>query len=294
LPAGGRLEEDVAIPMGLRYLLVDVFTDRPLAGNALAVFPEAGGVPAATMQAIAREMNLSESSFVTQVGGTAYDVRLFTPGAELPFAGHPTLGTAWTLRRLKLLEADRAVQRSPAGDTPVSIALDTVWFERTGNVSNDIEDVSFIAHALGVSEAGIGFNAALIGMERTTLAPAIASAGVEQLVVPIADAETLAAIRPRDLGGLTSDGVYCFAPIAPTRIKARFFAPGVGVAEDPATGSAAAALGLYLSARGGDLAFDISQGVEVGRPSTITVVTARGRVRVGGSVVAVGEGELDL
>jgi len=281
--------------MRLRYLLVDVFTDRPLAGNALAVFPDAAGVPAATMQTIAREMNLSETTFVEEISGGGYSVRIFTPSIELPFAGHPTIGTAWALRHLGRLEHDRPVQRSAAGDTPVSIALDTVWFERTGNVGEDIEDASFVAHALGLAETDIGFSAELVGMERVLLSPAVADAGVAYLMVPIADAATLAAMRPRpEVVDLSSEGVYCFAPIAPTKIKARFFASGMGITEDPATGSAAAALGLYLSARAGDLAFDISQGAEVRRPSTITVVTARGRVRVGGSVVLVGEGELSV
>jgi trans-2,3-dihydro-3-hydroxyanthranilate isomerase len=280
--------------MRLRYQIVDVFTSRPLSGNALAVFPDASKVAGEAMQAIARELNLSETTFVTRSNASGYDVRIFTPAAEMPFAGHPTLGTAWVLRHLGRLTSDRAVQRSPGGDTAVSLALDTVWFERTGRVERDIEDASFVAHALGLPESDIGFNAAQLGMERVMLAPAVSNAGIEVLVVPIADSGTLASMRvPGGLHDLTADGVYCFAPVAPTRIKARFFAPGLGVAEDPATGAAAAALGLYLSARAGDLAFDISQGAEVGRPSTITVVTARGRVRVGGAVVQAGEGEIE-
>lgn len=281
--------------MRLRYLIVDVFTDRPLAGNALAVFPDPAGLDETTMQAIAREMNLSETTFVTAVTQTGYDVRIFTPDQEMPFAGHPTLGTAWTLKHLGLLGSDRCLQRSPAGDTAVSLAFDTVWFERTGHVKPDIEDVSFVAHSLGLSESDIGFNAAHLGMERVMLAPAVSNVGLDQLMVPIADAALVATARPTsEIAHLSSEGVYCFAPIAPTKIKARFFAPGLGVAEDPATGSAAAALGLYLGARAGDLAFDISQGAEVRRPSTITVVTTRGRVRVGGPVALAGEGELFL
>jgi trans-2,3-dihydro-3-hydroxyanthranilate isomerase len=280
--------------MRARYLLVDVFTDRPFAGNALAVFPDGHAVPPHLMQSIAREMNLSETTFVTRATAESYDVRIFTPGSEMPFAGHPTLGTAWALRHLGLV-GERTVQRSSAGDTPVSIAFDTVWLERAGNVGPDIDDVSFVAHALGIAETDIGFSASQLGMERIMLAPAIADSGLPQLMVPIADAQTLASIEPRaELTDLATDVVYCFAPVAPTKVKARGFAPGVGVQEDPATGSAAAGLGLYLSARAGDLAFDISQGDEVGRPSTLIVVTARGRVRVGGSVVLAGEGELVL
>lgn len=280
--------------MRARYLLVDVFTDRPLAGNALAVFADAGAIPEGLMQPIAREMNLSETTFVTRTNPDGYEVRIFTPSAEMPFAGHPTLGTAWALRHLGLT-GDRVVQRSAAGDTPVSLALDTVWLERAGSVGEDIFDASFVAHALGVSESDIGFSGAQLGMERIMLAPAVANSGVPQLMVPIADTATLTEIEPHaSIADLASDGVYCFAPIAPTKIKARFFAPGIGVVEDPATGSAAAGLGLYLSARAGDIAFDISQGTEVGRPSTLMVVTSRGRVRVGGTVVLVGKGELSV
>ncbi len=281
--------------MRARFLLVDVFTDRPLAGNALAVFPDGQDVPPDLMQAIAREMNLSETTFVTGVEGDLYEVRIFTPSAEMPFAGHPTLGTTWALRHLGILKEDRAVQRSPAGDTPVSLALDVAWLERAGSVGKDLLDASFVAEALGLAETDIGFNAALLGMERVMLAPAEADAGVPQLMVPVADIATLSSLRPRpEIAGLAHDGIYCFAPIAPTKIKARFFSPGLGVSEDPATGSAAAGLGLYLSTRAGESAFDISQGEEVGRPSTIMVVTSRGRVRVGGSVVPCGEGFINL
>jgi trans-2,3-dihydro-3-hydroxyanthranilate isomerase len=281
--------------MKARYLLVDVFTEKPLAGNALAVFPDGHDIPEELMQPIAREINLSETTFVTACTGDAYDLRIFTPGAEMPFAGHPTLGTAWVLRHLGRLEGDRALQRTGAGDTPVSIAFDAVWLERAGSVGEDLEDVSFVAAALGLDDSDVGFSAALLGMERTMLSPAVADSGVEQLMVPVADPTTLAGLAPRpEIADLSGDGVYCFAPIAPTKIKARFFAPGVGVFEDPGTGSAAAGLGLYLGARLGDLAFDIVQGEEVGRPSTIMVDTARGRVRVGGSVALAGEGELRL
>ncbi len=281
--------------MKASYLLVDVFTDRPFAGNALAVFPDGHDIPEELMQPIAREMNLSETVFVTHIADDRYESRIFTPSVEMAFAGHPTLGTAWCLRHLGRLEGPRAVQRTKAGDTSVSLALDTAWLERTGTVGADIEDTSFIAPALGLSEMDVGFNAGVLGFDRMWLAPAFADAGVEQLLVPVADAMTLSKMTPRpEVIDLTGDGVYCFTALAPTRIKARFFAGGLGIAEDPGTGSAAANLGLYLAERLGDLAFDISQGVEVGRPSTLAVDTARGRVRVGGQVVLVGEGELLL
>lgn len=101
--------------MTVRYLVVDVFAREPLAGNALAVFPDAGSVAPVRMQRVAREMNLSEKTFITRVDADAYDVRIFTPAEELPFAGHPTLGTAWTLRHLGILPGDTVTQRSAAG-----------------------------------------------------------------------------------------------------------------------------------------------------------------------------------
>lgn len=281
--------------MKAAYLLVDVFTDRPFAGNQLAVFPDGHEIPADLMQSIAREMNLSESVFVTRISDDLYESRIFTPAAELPFAGHPTLGTAWILHHLGRMAGPRFVQRTKAGDTSVSLALDTVWLERTGTVGPDIDETSFIAPALGLSETSVGFNAGVLGFDRMWLAPAFANAGIEQLMVPVADAATLAKMVPRpEIADLSGDGVYCFTAIAPTRIKARFFASGLGIPEDPGTGSAAANLGLYLAERLGDFAFDISQGVEIGRPSTLQVDTARGRVRVGGNVVLVGEGSLLL
>lgn len=281
--------------MKARYTIVDVFADRLLTGNQLAVFPDGDQIPESLMQPIAREMNFSETTFVTGVHGDRYRVRIFTPGAELPFAGHPTLGTAWTLRKAGRLRSHRVIQESTAGETPVSFALDMAWLERTGTVGEDLEDASFVAHALGLAESDVGFSGALLGLGRRMLAPAVVDSGMPQLMVPIADPTTLAGLRPRpEIADLAGDGVYCFAPIAPTKIKARFFAPSVGVQEDPATGSAAAGLGLYLAEHGGDLAFDIAQGEEVGRPSTIAVDTSRGRVRVGGRVVLVGEGHLNI
>ena len=281
--------------MKAAYVLVDVFTDRALAGNALAVFPDGADIPEDLYAPIARELNLSETVFVGRIDGDVYECRIFTPGAELPFAGHPTLGTAWTLHDLGRVEGPRLVQRTAAGDTPVSLAFETVWLERTGTVGPDIDDVSFIAPALGLSETAVGFNAGVLGFGRQWLAPAFADAGVEQLMVPVADAATLTKMAPRpEVVDLSGQGIYCFTAIAPTRLKARFFASGLGIAEDPATGSAAANLGLYLAERLGDLAFDISQGVEAGRPSTLMVDTSRGRARVGGQVVKVGEGALLL
>lgn len=282
--------------MNLPYAVVDVFARGPFTGNPLAVVPDGcGTLDTEAMQRIAREMNLSETTFVEEVSPDGYRMRIFTPFEEMPFAGHPTLGTAWLLRRRGMIPTDRPIQRTAGGETPVSIAVDTVWFERSGRVGDDRGDLDEIVEAIGADAAEIGFDAAAIGMERILLAPASSDAGVEQLMVPLASPADVEGLRPSEaIASLAHDGVYCFAPLGPGRVKARFFAPGLGVFEDPATGSAAAALGLYLAARAGDIAFEIEQGIEIGRPSRILCDAARGRVRIGGACELVAEGVLHV
>ena len=278
--------------MSAPYLVVDVFARAPLEGNGLAVFPEPGSVDPALMQKIAREINLSETTFVTGVGSGGYDVRIFTPSDELPFAGHPTLGTAWVLRRhLGVLSGDEIAQRSAAGETTVSIEGDTVWLERSGTDGGDLGDVGEMLSLLGLSASQVGFDAAALGGSPRGLEPAITDIGVKQLMLPLASPETVASLRS-PTGVPYADGVYCFAPLGKGRVKARFFAPGIGVSEDPATGSAATGLGVYLGARAGDLDIEIEQGAEIARPSFISVQARKGRARVGGEVRLVAEATL--
>jgi trans-2,3-dihydro-3-hydroxyanthranilate isomerase len=278
--------------MGARYLIVDVLARAPLEGNGLAVFPDAGSVDPAVMQKIAREINLSETTFVTRVGGGAYDVRIFTPSDELPFAGHPTLGTAWVLRsHLAALNGDEITQRSAAGDTTVSFDGDTVWLERSGSDGGDLDDVGEMLSLLGLSGDDVGFDAAAIGGKPHTLKPAITDIGVKQLMLPLGSPQTVASLSaPSSVP--YADGVYCFAPLGSGRVKARFFAPGIGVSEDPATGSAATGIGVYLGTRAGDLDVEIEQGAEIARPSFISVQARSVRARVGGQVRLVAEGTL--
>lgn len=277
------------------YLIVDVFAEGPLEGNALAVFPLPGAVPTDRMQRIAREMNLSETTFVTAIAEDGYDVKIFTPANEMPFAGHPTLGTAWVLRHLGALSASTVTQRSAAGSTPVAWDGVRMWLTRGGTVGPTLAESATeqIATAIGASAADIGFDAAEIGGSGAHLMPAVSDAGVEQVMLPLRSPQAVAALQPAGSFG-PYDGVYCFAPLRPGRVLARFFAPGFGIAEDPATGSAAAGLGLYLGARSGDLSFEIEQGAQVGRPSLLTVEAAPGRARVGGTVHAVASGTLHL
>jgi trans-2,3-dihydro-3-hydroxyanthranilate isomerase len=274
-----------------RYRLVDVFAREPLTGNALAVFPDPGAVDPARMQRIAREMNLSETTFVTGVSADGYDVRIFTPMFELPFAGHPTLGTAWVLRELGAVAGERVIQRSGAGETQVTFEDDRVWLERTGEVGEEISGFDDTLESLGIEPGDVGFDAAEIGGKPQALRPAIADAGVAQTMLPLASPDIVAALRTPNRVPIAG-GLFCFAPLGRGRIKARFFAPGLGVVEDPGTGSACAGCGLYIGARAGELSFEIEQGIEIARPSIISVEASPGRVRVGGAVHLAAEGSL--
>jgi trans-2,3-dihydro-3-hydroxyanthranilate isomerase len=283
----------------IEFWQVDVFAEGPFRGNPLAVFPDPGELDVRQMQAIASEMNLSETTFVQSSDHTGYDVRIFTPHEELPFAGHPTLGTAWVLRALGRVEGDRVVQRSAAGETPVDFESDLVWLQRTGSsgvdLSNsDIHSNEKIADALGLEPRDIGLEAREMGRSGR-LEPAFANSGVEQLFVPLRDIGTLARIRPRAdrLSELTDAGAYCFSAEGAGRLRARgFFAP-VGIEEDPATGSACAGLGLYLEPRVGPVDVEVHQGIEMGRPSLLFLKASEGVVRVGGRCHPVLKGRLE-
>src|SRR5207237_4727705 len=163
----------------------------PLEGNCVVVVPDPSSVEPSKMQKIAREMNLSETTFVTGYGTNDYDVRIFTPSDELPFAGHPTLGTAWVLRRhLGLLTGDEIVQRSAAGETTVSIDEAKVWLERSGSDGGDLADVGEMLSLLGISARDVGFDAAAVGGRDAALRPAVTDIGVKQLLPPLASPGT--------------------------------------------------------------------------------------------------------
>jgi trans-2,3-dihydro-3-hydroxyanthranilate isomerase len=284
----------------MEFLQLDVFADSPYQGNPLAVVLDAADLSTAQMQAIAREMNLSETSFVMDAKDEAYTVRIFTPAAELPFAGHPTIGTAWALKHLGLVEGDELRQYSGAGLTMVRDRDGSLWFERSGEASADIDERDpevnrRAARALGLDEGQIGLEAREIGRSGR-LRIAWSDAGVRQLMVPLQNMEALRSAFP--LGrfdfGEEELGVYCFTAAGAGKIAARGFFPGAGISEDPATGSAAAALGIYLAARAGDINFEIAQGVEIGRPSRIYVEARKDGVEVGGRSELVLRGTLDV
>jgi trans-2,3-dihydro-3-hydroxyanthranilate isomerase len=277
-----------------RYVVADVFTDTPLEGNALAVFTDGRGLDDEEMQRLARELNLSETVFVLppEIGGHAR-IRIFTPSVELPFAGHPTLGSAFVLGGpLQVLEIRLETVR---GIVPVALERDQgrIVFGRMVQPLPTWKPY-------GDAEALL----AAIGLERSELPVEHYDNGAQFVYVGLGSVEELAALRPdvsalTDLSGLL--GVYCFAGEG-TQWRSRMFAPGGGVAEDPATGSAAGPLAVHL-ARHGRIGFgqeiEITQGVEIGRPSTL-FARADGtaeqleRVEVGGSAVLVARGEFRL
>ena len=277
-----------------RYAIVDVFTDTPLEGNQLAVFTDARLIPADMLQALAREMKFSESTFVLppEQGGHAR-IRIFTPATELPFAGHPTLGTAFVLGRP--LQTPEVRLETGMGIVPVRLerAEDRVAF---GRMEQPLPRIEPFEDAGELLEA--------LGIERSELPVELYDNGIPHVYVALRSEDEVAALRPDPgrLAGLPGTlGVNCFAGSG-TRWKTRMFAPSGGVDEDPATGSAAGPLALHL-ARHGRIEFGteivISQGAEIQRPSTLYArvdgtAAAVERIEVGGSAVVVARGEFRI
>ncbi len=268
-------------------------------GNPLAVFPDAGELDASQMQAIAQTLNLSESTFVTGADGSSYDVRIFTPREELPFAGHPTLGTTWVLRHLGRLEGDSVVQRSPAGETEVTVEGEAVLFRRTGTATPDLEKTNIRAHldvarALRIEERDVTLEGYELGRQ-AVLRPALADAGLQHFIVPLRDLGALGRVDVDEtlMAKLSPFGAYCFTGIGAGKVRARGLFPATGIDEDAATGSAAACLGVYLADRVGDVELTVDQGVEMGRPSRMTVSATTSGVRVGGRCDLLSTGNLE-
>ena len=269
---------------------LEVFADAAYLGNPLAVFPDAGGLSSDQMQAIAREMNLSETVFVASTEGSEYAVRIFTPSSELPFAGHPAIGCAWLLLELGKVTGDTVTQHSAAGATELSRVGEDLWFERSGQTSapDSEREVAATARTLGLTPEDL-----VLDWDGTELRPAISDAGLAQLMVPVRDLATLQAIAvPTAVDDERHMGPYCFTR-RDEGIHARGFFPGVGVIEDPATGSAAAGLGIYLDNHVGPVEAVITQGAEMGRRSTIRMKAASGTVSIGGSTRLVMKGSLE-
>ncbi len=275
------------------YVIADVFTDVPLQGNQLAVFTDGGGLSDQVMQRTAREMNLSETVFVLPGGdGADARVRIFTPLAELPFAGHPVLGSAFVLGA----RLDAAVVRLETGAGVIPVALtrqgDQIVFAEMAQPIPSAESFAHIDELL-----------AAVGLERSELPVDAYRNGPLHVYVALESKEAVAALAPdlNALAALGDIGVSCFAG-AGGRFKTRMFAPALGVPEDPATGSAAGPLAVHL-ARHGRIEFgaqiEIRQGAEIGRPSLLhaRVEGSRERIErvaVGGSAVIVARGTYRL
>jgi PhzF family phenazine biosynthesis protein len=275
------------------YRLVNVFTQgrTALSGNPLCVFERAQALDAARMQALALQFNLSETAFILPSERANARVRIFTPQYEMPFAGHPTLGTAHVCRALGL-GGDRLTLEMPAGLIPVRATGDRWTLQARATAWREVSESRFTLSAmLGLAKEDIG--------ER----PLWVTAGMEQLVVPLTSEAAVRRVRVRGdlLAQFTSaEGksmVYVFAPLG-TALLARFFFPlGNAALEDPATGSATANLGGWYLAMGRPLPleFEIAQGEYTGRPSSLRLaVDVQHHIHVSGDVVELGRGTIDL
>ena len=281
-----------------RYTVADVFTDTPLQGNAVAVFTDASGLSPEVMQRAAREMNLSETVFLmrSSASGAHLRARIFTPTTELPFAGHPVLGAAFVVGR---------AMGSPVVRLETGLGLVPVTLTRAGGGADPV--YGEMEQPIPVIEPFAAVSELLRALEIDSFADGLPIEayrnGPAHVYVELASAQAVAALSP-DIGALArlgALGINCFAG-GGSRWKTRMFGPGLGVAEDPATGSAAGPLAVHL-ARHGRIEFgsqiEIEQGVEIGRPSTLFArVEGAGerieRVLVGGSAVIVARGEYRL
>jgi trans-2,3-dihydro-3-hydroxyanthranilate isomerase len=273
----------------LRYVICDVFTDQPLAGNPLAVFTDARGLSGELMQALAREMNLTETAFVLpgQARGQVR-VRIFNRSRELPFSGHATLGTAFVLGGP--LQTEQIRTELLAGEVPVRLERDGAhihfaWMSPPPARPLAVDEAAPILLALGLKEPG----SPLLGYDN----------GLQHICLYLPSAGSVAALAPNfsALAAATSAGVSAFH-FDGELCTARYFAPRCGIDEDAATGSAAAPMALYLKSTGllaDGQALRIAQGAEVGRPSTLyarlTAAESQPSIEVGGSARIVARGQ---
>jgi trans-2,3-dihydro-3-hydroxyanthranilate isomerase len=307
------------------FYQVDVFTDRAFGGNPLAVFPDASGLETARMQQIALEMNLSETTFVFPPEDPAADfkVRIFTPGGELPFAGHPVVGTHWTLAhlgRVRLIAPVTTV-RFELGVGVRAAALH-VENGRVTRVVMDHQQPEFSARATPdqIARLAQGLGLAPAAVLDTGWPVQVVSSGIRQLFIPVRSLAEVQALSPKqqDTAAMSricaelDPGTHCNECLMVLTLETtepgvdvhtRLFAPGMGIGEDPATGSASGGLGAYLienrivPATPPTTHLIAEQGIEIGRPSRISIEIdgapgAVQMIRVGGGVVPLIEGEM--
>ncbi len=264
-------------PSSYRYQVVDVFTKRPLEGNPLAVFPDASGIDALTMQKIARELNLSETAFVfpATLSGCVVNVRIFTPTREMIFAGHPTIGTSFVLLTEGIVPngMDRFVLEEGVG--PVTIRIETVerpliWLATPPITHGNSYDPQLCAEALGLTSNDL-----------LDVPPQLLSAGNSTIFIAVKDKTRVDRAWPdahsmKLLKGAESICVFVFTP-TPEGAYSRMFAPELGVPEDPATGSSTGPLAAFMLQHGlargaAGTRFVSEQGVKMGRPSILHVL----------------------
>jgi len=301
--------------MRARFYTCDVFTNQLFGGNPLAVFPDASGIPESALQSLAREFNLSETVFVypAQQREHTKRLRIFTPAAELPFAGHPTIGAAHTLAtlgRFPLRGAEtNIVFEEGVGPVPVLIRA-------TDGKPTFAQLTAAQAPEIGPPTPGRSTIADVLGLEAADIqggmtAPQGVSCGLPFLIVPLKDRDAVRRAHVRmdhwesSVKSYWAPQMLVFSRDAEREgadLHVRVFVPGLSVPEDPATGSAATALGAYLAARDtqsdGTMRWVAEQGVEMGRPSVLEIVVekAGGEIRgvkVGGETVMVSEGEIE-
>ncbi|HSL23181.1 MAG TPA: PhzF family phenazine biosynthesis protein [Vicinamibacterales bacterium] len=296
-----------------RYLHLDVFTDRPFEGNQLAVFPQAQGLEPAVMLQIAREMNFSESTFILPPEHKGdVRMRIFTPGEELPMAGHPTIGSTFALAHEKVIEPGRPLFtfELPVGPTPVELEWDGdqlsfAWMTQQrpkyGAVATDARALAEAVHVDAAEVMDVPLEEVSCGL------PFFFLALKSRKAVDQAESDRLGIGRFFEKQKLPLRAVFLFTLAGgadEATAYSRMFAPGLGIAEDPATGAASGPLGCYLVKHGlvdpeRAAHFVSLQGMKMQRPSRIHVsIDARGgeitRVRVGGRAVLVGEGTLAI
>jgi trans-2,3-dihydro-3-hydroxyanthranilate isomerase len=296
--------------MKLSFVTADVFTDEPFGGNPLAVFLDAGGLDPALMQRVAREMSLSETVFVQPPSDPRHfrRLRIFTPAMELPFAGHPTVGTACVLAARGDVSAPDIVLEEQVGPVPVHVARTARGWAATFAAA---QKPQLQGAPIGPEDA-----ARLLGLDPEDVVAGsglrVASCGVPFLVVPVADSAALGRARlkldlwEKLLAGRAGEHVYVVTrDAADADLQVRMFAPSMGIVEDPATGAAAAAIGGWLAEqepdRGAEVRYQVAQGREMGRPSRLAVTVRRegpsgpvSAVLVGGATVLMSHGELVL
>jgi trans-2,3-dihydro-3-hydroxyanthranilate isomerase len=302
--------------MQIAFEQVDVFTERPFAGNPLCVVPDGAGLSSEQMQAIAQEMNLSETTFVLPATDprAAYWMRIFTPAKEIPFAGHPSVGTAYVMARggrFPLQEpVTRIFQQVGIGTLPLEIEVSNgmpgrvVMTQGAPAFGAVLRDLTPLGEALGVGAETLA---------KAHLPAQVVSTGLGHLMVPLPDLASVGSLRPNlalldtvlNACGALGCFVFCLQASAPgVFAHARMFAPGAGVAEDPATGSAVGPLGAYLAVHGvlpkDRTSFLVEQGLEMGRPSRLWVEVNRDLtgmptiIRVGGMTVPVIRGTIEI